>query len=99
MKRVRFGKLEPVQEAFAAYKADPDFGLAAAGALNPDQQDYSRYSNISRSMVLKFGVAAAWFLILGIGQVRGSGVSLSCRLACTHQGCRSVTPQTLALLA
>ena len=31
---VRFGKMESVEEAFRAYQADPDFGLAAAGAVD-----------------------------------------------------------------
>jgi methyl-accepting chemotaxis protein len=31
---VRFGKMEPVAEALAAYKADPDFGLSAGGAVD-----------------------------------------------------------------
>ena len=31
---VRFGKMEAVSESFAAYKADPDFGLSAAGAVD-----------------------------------------------------------------
>jgi methyl-accepting chemotaxis protein len=31
---VKFGKMEAVEESFAAYKADPDFGLSAAGAVN-----------------------------------------------------------------
>jgi methyl-accepting chemotaxis protein len=31
---VRFGKMEAVEESFTAYQADPDFGLAAAGAVD-----------------------------------------------------------------
>ena len=31
---VRFGKMEAVEAAFKAYQADPDFGLAAAGAVD-----------------------------------------------------------------
>jgi methyl-accepting chemotaxis protein len=31
---VKFGKMEAVEASFAGYKADPDFGLAAAGAVN-----------------------------------------------------------------
>ena len=35
---VRFGKMEAVEESFAAYQADPDFGLAAAGAVDAQGQ-------------------------------------------------------------
>jgi methyl-accepting chemotaxis protein len=31
---IRFGKLEPVEEALAGYQADPDFGLVGAGAVD-----------------------------------------------------------------
>ena len=35
---VRFGKMESVEDSFAAYQADPDFGLAAAGAIDAHGQ-------------------------------------------------------------
>ncbi|MEO7221294.1 MAG: methyl-accepting chemotaxis protein [Devosia sp.] len=35
---VRFAKVEAVEESFAAYQADPDFGLAAAGAIDAQGQ-------------------------------------------------------------
>jgi methyl-accepting chemotaxis protein len=35
---VRFAKMEPVQASFEDYKADPDFGLVAAGAVNASGQ-------------------------------------------------------------
>src|SRR5690606_38328664 len=31
---VRFAKMEAVEESFTQYKADPDFGLSAAGAVD-----------------------------------------------------------------
>ncbi len=35
---IRFNKLEPVQQALGGYEADPDFGLAAAGAVDGQGQ-------------------------------------------------------------
>jgi methyl-accepting chemotaxis protein len=35
---VRFAKMDTVEESFTAYQADPDFGLAAAGAVDAQGQ-------------------------------------------------------------
>jgi methyl-accepting chemotaxis protein len=35
---VRFAKMDVVEDSFAAYQADPDFGLAAAGAVDAQGQ-------------------------------------------------------------
>ena len=51
---VRFAKMEPVQQSFEAYKADPDFGLAAAGAIDA-----------AGNPVLEFGVDPA---LVGAGR-------------------------------
>jgi len=43
--------------------------MQAAANINPDQNDYGRYQNIQQSLLLRFGIAAAWFFILGVTQV------------------------------
>jgi hypothetical protein len=44
--------------------------MQAAAYINPDQNDYSSYANVQQSMLLRFGIAAVWFLVLGVAQVR-----------------------------
>lgn len=44
-------------------------GMIAAGDINPDQSDLARCSNIQSSMLLRFGIAASWFLVFGLGQI------------------------------
>lgn len=43
--------------------------MKAAAYINPDQNDYSSYVNVQQSMLLRFGIAAVWFLVLGVAQV------------------------------
>lgn len=43
--------------------------MQAAAYMHPDGGDYSSYSNIPQSQLLRFAIAAAWFLVLGIAQV------------------------------
>jgi hypothetical protein len=43
--------------------------MQAAAYINPDHNDYSTYANVQQSMLLRFGIAAVWFLVLGVAQV------------------------------
>jgi len=43
--------------------------MQAAANISPDQNDYGRYQNIQQSLLLRFGIAAVWFFILGVAQV------------------------------
>uniref|UniRef100_A0A383WB01 Meckelin n=1 Tax=Tetradesmus obliquus TaxID=3088 RepID=A0A383WB01_TETOB len=43
--------------------------MQAAAYINPDQNDYTSYANVQQSMLLRFGIAAVWFLVLGVAQV------------------------------
>lgn len=43
--------------------------MQAAAYINPDQNYYSSYANVQQSMLLRFGIAAVWFLVLGVAQV------------------------------
>lgn len=49
--------------------------MKAAAYINPDNNDYSIYQNIQQSMLLRFGVAAVWFFIIGVAQVSKCKVS------------------------
>jgi len=42
---VKFGKMDPVSAAFTEYKSDPDFGLAAAGAVNAMGESILRFGD------------------------------------------------------
>lgn len=44
--------------------------MQAAAYINPNQDDYSSYANVQQSMLLRFGIAAVWCLVLGVAQVR-----------------------------
>lgn len=37
--------------------------------IHPDSTDLTRYTHIQSSWILRFGITAAWFLILDVGQV------------------------------
>jgi hypothetical protein len=52
--------------------------MQAAAYINPDQNDYSSYANVHQSMLLRFGIAAVWFLVLGVGQVRHGHRAADC---------------------
>ena len=43
--------------------------MQAAGYISPDTGDYTAYSHVDSSIILRFGITAAWFLVLGVGQV------------------------------
>lgn len=44
-------------------------GMQAAAYINPNQDDFSTYQNVQQSLLLRFAVAAVWFLVLGLAQV------------------------------
>ena len=54
---VRFAKMEPVEAAFAQYQADPDFGLAAGGAVDAQGKPILQFG--ADSTLLASGMAAA----------------------------------------
>jgi hypothetical protein len=43
--------------------------LQAAGYISPDTGDYSTYSSVDSSIILRFGITAAFFLVLDLAQV------------------------------
>jgi methyl-accepting chemotaxis protein len=55
---VRFAKMEPVQEAFTAYKADPDFGLSAAGAVDAHGNPILQFGDDTAQVARAIEVAA-----------------------------------------
>ena len=57
-------------------------GMQAAAYINPNQDDLSTYQNVQQSMLLRFAIAAVWFLILGLAQVRAGAVICG---GCIHQ--------------
>jgi hypothetical protein len=66
--------------------------MQAAAYINPDQNDYSSYANVQQSMLLRFGIAAVWFLVLGVAQVGCAQSAPYCSsLMCP--GCSSVPQQ------
>lgn len=56
-------------------------GMQAAAYIHPNQDDLSTYQNIPQSLLLRFAIAAVWFLILGLAQVRaGTNQRCLCQL-------------------
>jgi hypothetical protein len=43
--------------------------MQAAAYINPNQDDFSTYQNVQQSLLLRFSIAAVWFLVLGLAQV------------------------------
>jgi hypothetical protein len=43
-------------------------GMQAAAYINPNQDDFNTYQNVQQSLLLRFAIAAVWFLILGLSQ-------------------------------
>lgn len=43
--------------------------MQAAAYINPNQDDFAYYQNVQHSLLLRFAIAAVWFLILGLAQV------------------------------
>ncbi len=57
----------PFTLAMAALLLD-GAGFAAASYMAPDVMGYARRAGLQRSMLLRFGVTAGWFLVLGVAQ-------------------------------
>ncbi len=58
---IRFNKLEPVQQALAGYETDPDFGLAAAGAIDGQGQSVLAFGQDASRSARTVEVAAEAF--------------------------------------
>lgn len=59
--------LLPVLQVFILQGA----GMQAAAYIHPNQDDFSTYQNVPQSLLLRFAIAAVWFLLLGLAQVCG----------------------------
>ena len=55
---VRFAKMDTVEAAFASYSADPDFGLAAAGAVGAQGNVLLEYGTDPELIASSLGLAA-----------------------------------------
>ena len=55
---VRFAKMEPVEASFAQYKADPNFGLAAAGAIDANGKTILEFGDDPAQVAETIAVAA-----------------------------------------
>jgi methyl-accepting chemotaxis protein len=55
---VRFGKMDTVEAAFASYSADPNFGLAAAGAVDAQGGTLLQYGADEQLIASSMAVAA-----------------------------------------
>lgn len=43
--------------------------MISAANMNPDEKDYYHYHHLQQNMILRFGITAAWFLLLGLAQL------------------------------
>jgi hypothetical protein len=47
--------------------------LQTAAYITPVDEDYTTYTNLQQSLLLRFAIAAVWFFIIGMAQVGRRG--------------------------